>query len=152
MLQDFFENLHLQFGIAKRYQRAGMSHVYLLVLQSHLDGGGQFEQAQVVGNGGTLLTNAFAEAFLRQSVLFQQMLVSEGYFYGVQVFALYVFDERHFHDVLVICSADIGRDACQSGKLRSTETTLAGDNLVFVVAKLAQGDGLYDADFGDGIG
>ena len=30
-----------------------MSHVYLLVLQSHLDGGGQFEQAQVVGNGGT---------------------------------------------------------------------------------------------------
>ena len=142
----------MQFGIAKRYQSAGMSHVYLLVLQSHLDGGGQFEQAQVVGNGGTLLTNAFAEAFLRQSVLFQQMLVSEGYFYGVQVFALYVFDERHFHDVLVICSADIGRDACQSGKLRSTETTLAGDNLVFVVAKLAQGDGLYDADFGDGIG
>ena len=32
------------------------------------------------------------------------------------------------------------------GKLRSAETTLAGDNLVFVVAKLAQGDGLYDAD------
>ena len=47
---------------------------------------------------------------------------------------------------------DIGRDACQSGKLRSTETTLAGDNLVFVVAKLAQGAGLYDADFGDGLG
>ena len=32
------------------------------------------DRAQVVGNGGTLLTNAFAEAFLRQSVLFQQML------------------------------------------------------------------------------
>ena len=69
------------------------------------------------------------------------MLVSESYFYGVQVFALYVFDERHFHDVLIVCSADIGGDAGQSGKLRSAETTLAGDNLVFVVAKLAQGDG-----------
>ena len=57
-----------------------MSHVYLLVLQSHLDGGGQFEQAQVVGNGGTLLTYAFAEAFLRQSVLFQQMLGKRGLF------------------------------------------------------------------------
>ena len=45
----------------------------------------------------------------------------------------------------------VGGDAGQSGKLRSAETTLAGDNLVFVVAKLAQGDGLYDADFGDGI-
>ena len=84
--------------------------------------------------------------------LVQQVLVGKRYVHGVQVLALYDFDECHFHDILVVGRADIGGDACQSGKLLSTETTLAGDNLVFVVAKLAQGDGLYDADFGDGIG
>ena len=32
MLQYLFKNLHLQFGVAQRYQGAGMSHVYLFVL------------------------------------------------------------------------------------------------------------------------
>ena len=117
MLEYLLENLHLQFGVAQRYQGTGVSHVYLLVLQSHLDGSRQLQQAQVVGDGGTFLSYAFAEAFLGQSVLFQQVLIGKRYFHGVQVFALYVFDERHFHDIFIVGRTDVGGDACQSGYL-----------------------------------
>ena len=117
MLQYLFKNLHLQFGVAQRYQGAGMSHVYLLVLQAHLDGSRQFQQTQVIGDGGAFLSYAFAEAFLGEAVFFQQVLIGERYFYGVQVFALYVFDECHFHDILIVGRTDVGRDACQPGYL-----------------------------------
>ena len=58
---------------------------------------------------------AFAEAFLGEAVFFQQVLIGERYFHGVQVFALYVFDECHFHDILVVGRTDIGR-GCLSAR------------------------------------
>ena len=152
MFEYLFKNLHLQFGVSQRYQCTGVPHVYLLVLQSHLDGSRQFQQAQVVGNGGTLLAYAFAEAFLRQSVLFQQVLVGKRYFHGVQVLALYVFDECHFHDILVVGRADIGGDARQPCHLRGAEAAFTGNNLVFIIGQLTQGDRLDDTNLCNRIG
>ena len=89
----------------------------LLVLQSHLYGSGQFEQTQIVGDGCPVLADTFAQAFLGQFVLVKQVLIGKCDFYRIQVFTLDVFNQRHFHHVLVVSSADVGGDCFQSGFL-----------------------------------
>ena len=80
------------------------------------------------------------------------MLVGQGNLHGVEVFALYVLDERHFHDVLVVGGANVGGDAGKSGQLRGAEAPFAGNELVVAIVQLPQGDGLYDAYLGYGVG
>ncbi|CUQ35559.1 Uncharacterised protein [Segatella copri] len=45
------------------------------------------------------------------------MFVGECYFYGVEVLALDILYERHFHYVLIADGADVCRDSCQPRKL-----------------------------------
>ena len=74
------------------------------------------------------------------------MLVSQSYLYGVEVLTLYVLDERHFHDVLVLDGSDVSRYGAESGYLRSPPASFAGDDLITFVGYLTQRYGLYDAN------
>ena len=148
VLHDFLEYLDLSLRVIQCQQCPCMSHVYLLVLQSHLDRSRQFQQAQVVGYGRALLAHSLAQTFLGQFILLQQMLVGQS----IQVLTLDVFYECHLHHILIVSRADISRNGGQSGHLRCTETPLSGYDLIGIFIHLAQRDRLDDADFGNGIG
>ena len=91
-------------------------------------------------------------SLLGQPVLLDEVLVGQRDFHGVEVFALDVLDEGHFHHVLVVGGADVGGYGLEPGQLGGSEAALAGYDLVLVGAGLAQGDGLYDAYFAYAVG
>ena len=80
------------------------------------------------------------------------MLVSQRYLDGVQVFALYVFHECHFHDILVLDGADVSRHSLQTSQLGRPPAPFSCNNLKPLVSYLAQGDGRDDAQFLDAVG
>ena len=84
--------------------------------------------------------------------MFDKVLVGQGYFDGVEVFALDIFDQGHLHHVLVVDGADVGRDAVEARNLRSAPTAFASDNLVVAILHLAQGDGLDNTDLANAFG
>ena len=95
---------------------------------------------------------AFTQFLLRQVVLFDKMLVGQCDLHRIQVFALDVLHQGHFHDILVICRTYVCRDGVQAGLFGSSPAPFSGDNLKRVVFHLAECDGLYDADFRNGVG
>ena len=129
-----------------------MSHVDVFVLQSHLNRSGQTEQTQVVRDGRAVFTDAFTQFLLRQVVLFDKMLVGQCDLHRIQVFALDVLYQGHFHDIFVICRTYVCRDGVQAGLFGSSPAPFSGDDLKRVVLHLAECDGLYDADFRNGVG
>ena len=42
---------------------------------------------------------------------------TQGYLYGIEVFSLYILDESHLHDILVIDGAYIGWYRCEACEL-----------------------------------
>ena len=91
------------------------------------------------------------EFFLRQPVACEQLLIGEGNFDGVEVFALDVLDERHLHHGIVTDLANIGWDAEKSGALSCAITAFAGNDHIGAIFLLSKGDGLNDADASNGI-
>ena len=80
------------------------------------------------------------------------MLIGQCNLDGVEVFALNVLHERHFHDVLIFDGSDVGWYGGQSGYLRRAPPALAGDDLEALVVDLSQRDGLNDAYLLDAVG
>ena len=60
-----------------------------------------------------------------------------------------IFEEIIEHGYSVRKVEEIGGDACQSGKLRGAEAAFSGNDLIFIVRELTQGDGLDDTYFRD---
>ncbi|GFI67386.1 hypothetical protein IMSAG192_00914 [Muribaculaceae bacterium] len=84
-----------------------MSHVDTLVAQAELHLSRKFQQSQEVGYRGTFFPDAFAESFLGQSVLVDELLECECDFNGVEVFALDILNERHLGELAVVGRAYI---------------------------------------------
>ena len=122
-----------------------MAHVDTLVAEAELDFGRKFEQAQEVGDGGTFFANSFAQAFLREGILVDELLESQGYFDGVEVFALNVLDESHFGQLGFVGRADIGGYGGKTGKFGGTISALSGYDLIAFGAGLTQRNRLNDA-------
>ena len=74
------------------------------------------------------------------------MLIGKGDFDGIEVLALDILHQSHFHHVLVADGADVGRDSQETSQLGSSPSALTGDNLESVFRYLSQGDGLDDTD------
>ena len=149
---NLVEEFHLQFGASQREQGAGVALVHVLVAQRHLHLCRQLEQAQIVGNRGAVLAHLLRKLVLREAVLLDEVLIGEGYFDGVEVFALNVLNERHLHHRFVARRADIGRHGAQARQLRSAPAAFAGNDFVSVVGVLAQRYGLNDADLPNRVG
>ena len=80
------------------------------------------------------------------------MLISQGYLYGIQILALDILHECHFHHVLIVDGTDIGGHRFQPCHLRGTPAALSGNNLKPVCVHLSQGDGSNDTQFLDAVG
>ena len=55
----------------------------------------ELQEANGIRHGRAILTGAFGHGFLRQLKFIHQSLKGSRCFYGVQVFALNILDERH---------------------------------------------------------
>ena len=128
----------LHFRVLDRKQRTCMPHVDLLILQPHLYLGREFQEAEIIGNRRPLLADTLAQLFLCQPITVDQLLVSQGYFYRVQVFTLDILDQSHLDDILVCCGFDIGGDTLQACHQGSTVPTFAGNNHIFVRSRFFQ--------------
>ena len=149
---DFLEQFDLQRRRVDGEQRARVSHIYFLLLQRHLHLCRQFQQSQKVRHRRAALADALRHFVLRHAVAFEQMLEGERDFNVVEVLALNVLDECHFHHVFVGDGSDVGRNRHQLGELRGSPTAFSGDDLIASVGHLAQRNRLDDADLSDALG
>ena len=129
-----------------------MSLVNFLVLQSHLHLCWQFQQPQIIGDGSAIFPHLLREPVLRERILLDEVLISQSDFNGVEILALYVFNQRHLHHVLVVSRADIRRNRVQSSQLRSTPAPFSGNDLIEAVVHFSERDGLDDTNLSDAFG
>ena len=113
--------------------------------------GWQVQQAQVVGDSGAVLPYPLAQLLVGEAALLNKGVVREGNLHRVEVLALYVLHQRHLHHLAIGGHTDISGYLFQASHLRGTETPLAGNQLVFPVGHLADGDRGDDPLLADGL-
>src|SRR5258708_6078357 len=112
--------------------RFRVPHRESVVNQQVLNLSGQFQQTNRIGNRGALFPGLTRDLFMRQTEFATQPLVGGRKFDGVQVFALYVLDQRDGEELLL---SDVLYDngaLFQSRELRRAPTAFAGDQLILV--------------------
>ena len=114
-----------------------MSHIYLFLLQCYLHLSRQTQQSQIVGYGSAALSDAFGHLLLCHSIGVEQVFVRQRNLNGVEIFALYILDECHFHDVFVVDSAYVCRNGSKSGHLRGSPASFTGYYLESVFVDLS---------------
>ena len=145
------ENSLLPCGIIDGNEGTCVAHADGFVPNGELHFCGELQQANVIGDGGAVLAQAYPEVFVREFALVDQSFERNGNFDGVQVFALNVLNQRHFEEGLVVDFADVSRHFFESGQLRCAKPPFAGDDLVLVGSNLVHRDGLDDAQFADAL-
>ena len=135
---DEVVELDLALRILYLQEGSGMAHIDEALRQPKLDLSGELEQADVVADGDALLPDALSELRLRQTMLLDELLVGQGYFDGVEVFALDVLDESKLQQFAFLCRADVCGECLQASQLSSAPAALTRDDLV-----RARGEGLY---------
>jgi hypothetical protein len=94
-----------------------------------LNGWLQLQQSDGVRNRRAVFTGTFRDGFLRQLKFVHQTFECAGRFNRIQIFALDVFNERHFQRQLVRNLPNDRGDSLQSGALRCTPPAFARDKL-----------------------
>ena len=102
---------HAQLLFRHRQQRAAVPCGELAFFDPFLNLLFQLKQPSRVRYGGAILSGSLGHGFLGQVKLVHQPLEGPGSFHGVQVFALDVFDQRHFQRELVGHLPDDGGDS-----------------------------------------
>ena len=143
---DEVVELDLALRILYLQEGSGMSHIDEALRQSKLDLSGELEQADVVADGDTLLPDALSKLRLRQTMLLDELLVGQGYFDSVEVFALDVLDESKLQQFAFLCRADVCGECLQASQLSCTPATLTRDDLVGARGEGLYGDGLYKTE------
>ena len=121
------------------------------VAQITLEGRREFEETERIGNDGTAFADFDGDLFLGELKLGNELRVTLGFFEGIEVFALQVFDQGEFEDGAVVGDAEDDRDFRQTEKLGRAPAAFAGDEFQ-MVALVADDERLDDALFLDGIG
>ena len=111
----------------------------------------QRQKPQEVGHRRAALAKALGDALLRKTRRLHQAPDAGGFFHGVEVVALKVFDQRRFEALLLVPIADDGGYLLKSRQPCGAKTALAGDDLV-ALARFAHDDGLQNAHGADGLG
>ena len=151
-VDNVVEDGKMPFGIVDIDKCTGMGHAYLSGAEGQLGLSGKVEQTEVVGDGGAVFADALAELLVGELALLYKGVVGEGYLHGVEVFALDVLHQCHFHHLAVGGYTDVGGEFGKACELGGTETTLTGDELIFVIGHTPNGNGSDDALFTDGLG
>ena len=98
-----------------------------LGVDGFLNFNGEVEETDQVGEGGAVEAEAAGELFLGAAVSGEIVAEGGGFFEGVQVFALEVFDHSELADALVVELHDPGGDFVELGFEGGAEATFAGD-------------------------
>ena len=106
--------------------------------------GRQGKQANVVGNRGAILANGGRHLFLGHLIVINQTAIRLRFFDRVQVLTLQVLDQRELQQLVVRNIAHDDRNLEQTGLLRGTPPTLAGNDLKGVAVQAADDDRLND--------
>ena len=126
-----------------------MSHADVSIADGELYLWWQLQQPQEVGYCAAALSHLLAHFLLREVAFVDEALVGNGHFDGVKVFAVDVFDEGELKHLLVVGHADEGGNLGESSHLGGAQTAFARDELIFVVAKFSDGNGLNHTLFLD---
>ena len=121
---DEVVELDLALRILYLQEGSSMTHIDEVLRQPKLDLSGELEQADVVADGDALLPDALSELRLRQTMLLDELLVGQGYFDGVEVFALDVLDESKLQQFAFLCRADVCGERLQPSQLSRAPATL----------------------------
>ena len=93
---DLTGGLPLGRGVGQRQQRARMPHRQRTCRKIAADFFRQSQQAQVVGDRGTILSDRRRNLLLRQTELIDEALIGERFVDRIEVFTLQILDERQF--------------------------------------------------------
>jgi hypothetical protein len=104
----------------------------------------EFEKADRVGDCRAVLARALCYFLLSQSEFLDQAVEGVALLDGVQIFALEVFNERHFDGALLWHVAHDDGNAVERRPLRSAPAAFAGDQLI-AMAEAAHHERLHDA-------
>ena len=112
---------------------------------------GQLEESECVGDGDAGSSDAFCGVFVGHSEFFDEVSVGFGFFDGVEVFSLDVFDEGEGEGVAFGDVSDDDGDFLDAGDLCGAQASFSGDEYVSVVL-CSDDEGLDEAAFSDGGG
>jgi hypothetical protein len=92
----------------------------------------EFQEADGVRDGGSILSGAFGYLFLGELEFVDKALEGMGLLDWVQILALKIFDQRHFKCQVLRNVAKDNRNTVHIGTLGGTPATFAGDELVAI--------------------
>lgn len=150
-VDNVVEDGEVPLGVFDVDEGTGMGHADLPRAEGELGFGRKVEKAQVVGDGGAVFAYTLAELLVGELTLFDKGVVGKGYLHGVEVFALDILDECHFHHLTVGGDTDVGGEFGETSELRCTIAAFTGNELVFAVGHTSDGNGGDDSLFADGL-
>jgi len=90
----------------------------------------QPQEPEEVRDGRSVLASAIANFFVTETEVASEAIKGLGRFDGIQVLALYVFDQRHFEDAVVGIVLNNGGNFGETSKVSGTEAALSSDEFV----------------------
>ncbi len=118
------------FALREREKGASMAHGELVSNDHTLNRLWQLKQTQGVGYCDAAACDSVGNLFLRESELAVHHLISSSLFDRVKVVTLEVLNQGQFHHLPVGDILDDGWNALDTGPLRGSPATFAGDDLV----------------------
>ena len=117
-----------------------------VVLQEHaLDGQGQLQDAHLVRDRGLVLPQAPGQLVLGEAVIPNQVLIALRLLHVMQVFPLQVLHHGDDRAVLLVGGEHDRVDRRHAGHAAGAQPSLPRDELVGIVPRLADADGLQKA-------
>jgi hypothetical protein len=128
-----------------------VAHGDAVLCEKKLDIGGQLQEAQHVSDGGSVFSGAAGDVFVAQLVLSMEAVEGLGDFDGIKIFALDVFDQADFKEVVVGGVLDDDGNFAQPGEAGGSPAAFTSDDFV-AFADLTDDQRLDDSVGFDGLG
>src|SRR6478752_9465975 len=141
----------LETGVVDGEEGTGMSGREDAGRDATLDGRGQLQQPQRVGDLRPRAADALGELLVRAAEVLEQLAVGGRLLERVELRAVKVLQQRVAEHVVVVGLAHDRGDRVATGLLGGAPATLAHDQLVRVLARAAYDDGLQEADLLDRV-
>ena len=111
-------------------EAAGVSRADRALLEARERFFGELQEAQAVGDAGAALSELLGEILLGQAEFILEFLNGPGLFRGIEILALQIFHEGHYHDVLIGHGTDQHGHFPEPGQTGSAPAALARNDLI----------------------
>ncbi len=124
---DFLGEIEPRFGVGDGEQGAGVAGGDAALFDKLTNGSFELEQTEGVGDGGAIFSGALGDLLLSEVELVGKALEGVGLLDGIEILALEVFDEGHFHRHTLRYVTDDNGHAVHFGALSGAPTPFASD-------------------------